>query len=94
VTKLPPELQTTLAATRKAFGLTQDELARAVKVSRQTVSSMEQGDYNPSASLALRLAALFDLSVEQLFSLPEAAKAELETERRRFLKTRPKEKLR
>jgi DNA-binding XRE family transcriptional regulator len=49
---------------------------------------MEQGDYNPSASLALRVAALFDLPVEQLFSLPPAAKAELEAQRRRILKTR------
>jgi putative transcriptional regulator len=90
VTKLAPELKNTLAEIRKAFGLTQHELARAVNVSRQTVSSMEQGDYNPSASLALRVAALFDLPVEQLFSLPPAAKAELEARRRRILKTRSK----
>lgn len=93
MTKLSSELQNTLASTRKAFGMTQDELARAVKVSRQTVSSIEQGAYNPSATLALRLAALFEISVEQLFSLPEAAREELTAERRRFLKSRSKEKL-
>ena len=45
------------------------------------------GAYNPSATLALRLAALFEISVEQLFSLPEAAREELTAERRRFLKS-------
>lgn len=92
MTKLTPELTNTLAATRKAFGMTQDELARAVKVSRQTVSSMEQGAYNPSATLALRLAALFGVSVEQLFALPEAEKVELDALRQRFLQARSKEK--
>lgn len=92
MSRLPPELHNNLAETRKAFGLTQDELARAVKVSRQTVSSIEQGDYNPSASLAMRLAELFDLTVEDLFSLPPCAKTELATERRRILK-KAKERL-
>lgn len=91
MTKLSPELSNNLAETRKAFGMTQDELARAVKVSRQTVSSMEQGAYNPSTTLALRLAMLFGVSVEELFTLPEAERIELEALRQRFLQTRSKE---
>ncbi len=47
--------------------LTQAELAKAVDVSRQTVISIEGGDYAPSVYLALRIAAVLDTSVENLF---------------------------
>ncbi|MEX0761951.1 MAG: helix-turn-helix transcriptional regulator [Dehalococcoidia bacterium] len=72
-----PELHNSLADTRRAFGLTQGELARAVSVSRQTISSIEQGNYNPSASLALKLSVLLGVPMESLFSLPDTALAEL-----------------
>ena len=60
-----------LKSIRKAAGLTQAELAQKIQVSRQTVISMERGDYAPSVYLALRLARLFSVSVEDIFSLSE-----------------------
>lgn len=47
--------------------LTQEELAGAVGVSRQTVISIERGRYTPSLPLALRLAAFFGCSTDELF---------------------------
>lgn len=49
--------------------LTQDELARAVGVSRNTIGSIESGRYYPSALLALRLAGVLGAPVEALFWL-------------------------
>ena len=51
--------------------LTQAELAKAVDVSRQTVISIEGGDYAPSVYLALRIAAVLDTTVEDLFGIEE-----------------------
>lgn len=48
-------------------GLTQDELAQAVGVSRQSIISIERGRYTPSLYLALRLAQFFQCSVDELF---------------------------
>lgn len=52
---------------RKAKGLSQEELADALGVSRQTVSSLEKGRYNPSILLAFRIARLFGLRIEDVF---------------------------
>ena len=52
---------------RQALGLTQEELAEAVGVTRQTIIAIEKGNYVPSVLLALKLAKAFDTSVEQLF---------------------------
>jgi putative transcriptional regulator len=49
--------------------LTQQELADRVGVTRQTILAIERGRYNPSVGLALRLAAVFGVPVEVLFSL-------------------------
>jgi putative transcriptional regulator len=54
---------------RTASGYTQEELAQAVGVTRQTIISIEKGNYTPSVSLALRFAKLFKVSVEDIFSL-------------------------
>ncbi len=48
--------------------LTQEELASAVGVSRQTIIAIEKGEYTPSALLALRLARAFQVAFEDLFS--------------------------
>ena len=53
---------------RKQMGLKQDEFAQAIKVSRQTVSSIENGKYNPSLELAFTIADFFDKSIEEIFS--------------------------
>lgn len=50
-------------------GLTQEELAEAVGVTRQTVIALEKGNYTPSVALALKLAKVFKVSVEDLFDL-------------------------
>ena len=52
---------------RKAKGLSQEELADALGVSRQTISSLEKGRYNPSILLAFRIARLFGLRIEDVF---------------------------
>jgi putative transcriptional regulator len=65
------QLHTTLTAARAGLGLSQDELARAVGVTRQTISSIEVGQYCPSTVLALRLAAVLETTVESLFHLKE-----------------------
>jgi len=52
-------------------GIKQEELAAALKVSRQTISSLENGRYNPSIQLAFRLAHYFGLSVEEIFIYEE-----------------------
>lgn len=52
-------------------GVRQEELAEALKVSRQTISSLENGRYNPSILLAIRLAHYFGMSVEDIFFLEE-----------------------
>jgi putative transcriptional regulator len=52
-------------------GLSQQELADAVGVSRQSINSIERGRYTPSLPLALRFARLFDCATEALFELEE-----------------------
>jgi putative transcriptional regulator len=54
---------------RLKAGLTQVELAERVEVTRQTIISIEKGDYTPSVALALRLSKVFRISVEELFAL-------------------------
>jgi putative transcriptional regulator len=54
---------------RTASSYTQEELAEAVGVTRQTIISIEKGNYTPSVSLALRFAKLFKVPVEDIFSL-------------------------
>ena len=59
---------------RKAKGITQEELANALEVSRQTVGSLENGRYNPSIILAFKLARFFDISIEEVFFYEEDEK--------------------
>ena len=56
---------------RAAKGLNQQELGALVGASRQTISLIERGDYNPSITLALRIAKVFGTTVEQVFYLTE-----------------------
>ena len=51
--------------------LTQQDLANQVGVSRQTINSIEAARYVPSTVLALKLAAVFEMSVNELFELEE-----------------------
>ena len=52
---------------RKEMGLRQEAFARALRVSRQTVSSIENGKYNPSLELAFQIADFFQKTIEELF---------------------------
>lgn len=54
---------------RTQKNVTQEELAFAVGVSRQTIIAIEKGNYTPSVLLALKIAAYFKTSVEKLFTL-------------------------
>lgn len=56
---------------RAAKGLNQQELGTLVGASRQTISLIERGDYNPSITLALRIAKVFEKPVEEVFYLTE-----------------------
>lgn len=56
---------------RKQKGIKQEELADAMGVSRQTISSLENGRYNPSVILAIKLARYFRLNVEDIFIYEE-----------------------
>lgn len=56
---------------RAQKGINQQELGKLVDVSRQTISLIERGDYNPSIKLCLKLAKLFDVSVEDIFIYEE-----------------------
>jgi transcriptional regulator len=59
---------------RKAKGITQEELANALEVSRQTVGSLENGRYNPSIILAFKIAKFFEVSIEEVFVYEEDEK--------------------
>ena len=52
---------------RKDKGIRQEDFARALGVSRQTISSRETGRYNPSIQLAYKIARYFDLTIEEVF---------------------------
>ena len=52
---------------RKERGLNQEEFAKAIRVSRQTVSSIENGKYNPSLELAFTIADFFGKASEEIF---------------------------
>ncbi len=54
--------------------MTQEELAGALDVSRQTILAIEHGRFNPSVVLALRLARFFGAAVEEIFMLKEERK--------------------
>lgn len=56
---------------RKTRGLRQEELARELSVSRQTISSLEKGRYNPSILLAFKIARYFGLTIEEIFIYEE-----------------------
>ena len=56
---------------RRARGIRQEELADTLGVSRQTISSLEKGRYNPSILLAFRIARYFGMQIEDIFIYQE-----------------------
>lgn len=65
--KSEPHLANRIREVRTAAGLSQEELAGRVQVTRQTIIALEGGAYTPSLALALRLAEVFRQRVEELF---------------------------
>lgn len=67
------EVYTRLAALRAERNLSRRQVAEAVGVHYQTIGYLERREYNPSLAMALRIAALFGLPVEAIFSLEPMA---------------------
>lgn len=60
-----------LKVLRAIKNISQEDLAKQIEVSRQTINAMEKGKYVPSTVLALKLARYFEVSVEKIFVLEE-----------------------
>ena len=56
-----------LKAARAAMDMSQDELAKLCEVSRQTISSIEKGDYNPTINLCIRICKVLGKTLDELF---------------------------
>lgn len=67
-------LKNIIVQIRQERGIKQDELAKALGVSRQTISSLENGRYDPSILLAHKIAKLFDMTIEEVFLFEEEEK--------------------
>ena len=64
-------MKNSLEEIRKAKVIKQEELAVDLEVSRQTISSLENGRYNPSILLAFKIARYFNMSIEDIFIYEE-----------------------
>ena len=60
-----------IEAIRKQRGILQEDFAKSMGVSRQTISSLETGRYNPSISLAFKVARCFGMAIEEIFIYEE-----------------------
>ena len=56
---------------RKERGIRQEDFAKTLGVSRQTISSLENGRYNPSITLSYKIAKYFDMTIEEVFIFEE-----------------------
>ena len=65
------EVKNKIKEHRLEKGITQEDLGKAVGVSRQSIIAIEKGQYIPSLPLALRFAGFFNCKMEELFSLAE-----------------------
>ena len=64
-------MENKIEAIRKEQGILQEEFAKAMGVSRQTISSLENGRYNPSILLAHKIAKFFEMTIEEVFVFEE-----------------------
>ena len=60
-----------IEAIRKERGIRQEDFAKSMGVSRQTISSLETGRYNPSIFLAYKIARYFEMTIEEVFVFEE-----------------------
>ena len=65
-------MKNSIKVERAKKNLTQAQLADLIKVSRQTINTIEAGKYVPSTILALRMAAIFKVEVSEIFTLEES----------------------
>ena len=70
---MKPHVENRLAQIRKSRGVGASDLARRVRVSRQTIYAIEAGTYVPNTEVALNLARELEVTVDELFSLQEGA---------------------
>ena len=56
-----------LKSARAALDMSQDDLAKACEVSRQTISSIEKGDYNPTINLCIKICRALNKTLDELF---------------------------
>ena len=66
------ELVNNLADFRKKSGFNQAELGKLVGVSRQTISLIERGDYNPSVTVALTISKVLGVDINEIFKLEDS----------------------
>ncbi len=66
-----------IEAIRKERAIRQEEFAKAMGVSRQTISSLENGRYNPSILLAHKIAQYFGMTIEEVFIFDEEQEASI-----------------
>lgn len=64
-------MRNNLKVLRAIKNISQEELAKQIQVSRQTINAMEKGKYVPSTVLALKLARYFEKPVDEIFTLEE-----------------------
>ena len=64
-------METRIRELREEKGLTQEQLADLVDVTRQTILFLEKGKYNPSLRLAWKIAKVFDRPIEEVFSFKD-----------------------
>ncbi len=62
-------MNNTVKVERAKLSITQEDLAKKIGVSRQTINSIEKGKYVPSTALALKMSDVFGITVNALFSL-------------------------
>ncbi|AUC20595.1 helix-turn-helix transcriptional regulator [Zobellia galactanivorans] len=65
-------MKNSIKVERAKKNITQAELAKLAKVSRQTINAMELGKYVPSTVLALRLAQIFEVEISEIFTLEDS----------------------
>lgn len=64
-------MKNSIKVERARLDMTQQDLADALEVSRQTINAIEKGKFNPSTILALKISNLFEKSVNEIFSLED-----------------------
>ena len=64
-------MKNSIKVERARLDMTQQDLAEALEVSRQTINAIEKGKFNPSTILALKISNLFQKSVNEIFSLED-----------------------